>query len=144
MNFRNLLTHVVGVWDSIVRKFFQIYDLFIKSRLEYNYSDLASVLNNSQSRNTVTRTAQDRKGDIEEFNAETIEDISGIVNGVLSKFKQRKKNRKVTGRYKAYLREQKSLSNIKADFENLFGNHKKQTGNDPCCLYWQKRIKKTN
>lgn len=126
MNFRNFLTHIVGVWDSIVRKFFQIYDLFIKSRLEYNYSDLASVLNNSQSRNTVTRTAQDRKGDIEEFNAETIEDISGIVNGVLSKFKQRKKNRKVTSRYKTYLREQKSLSNIKADFENLFGNYKKQ------------------
>jgi len=126
MNFPNSFMFVLKAWDAIVRKFLQIIDLFIKSRLEYNYSDLASILNNSQSRNTVTRTAQDRKGDIEEFNAETIEDITGIVNRVLSKFKQRKKNRKVTLRYKAYLGEQTSLSKVKKDFENLFGDYKKQ------------------
>lgn len=126
MKFPNSFMFVLKAWDAIVRKFLQIIDLFIKSRLEYDYSDLASILNNSQSRNTVTRTAQDRKGDIEEFNAETIEDITGIVNRVLSKFKQRKKNRKVTLRYKAYLGEQTSLSKVKKDFENLFGDYKKQ------------------
>jgi hypothetical protein len=97
MNFKKIFTHVVSIWDSIVNKFIQIYDLFIKSRLEYDYSDLTSMLESKVSRNKLVMTAQNRAGnqnragDIEEFKSETIGDIVGISNEVLGNFKKRKK-----------------------------------------------------
>ena len=132
MNFKKIFTHIVSIWDSIVNKFIQINDLFIKSRLEYDYSDLTSMLESKVSRNKLVMTAQNRAGnqnragDIEEFKSETIGDIVGISNEVLGNFKKRKKNRKVTTRYKTYLQNHQSYDDTEAVFKNLFGSYKKQ------------------
>ena len=132
MNFKKIANHVGSIWDSIRNKFFQIYDLYIKSRLEYDYSDLISMLENNISRNKLEMTAQNRAGkqnragNIEEFKSETIGDIIGISKEVLSNFQKRKKNRKVTSRYKDYLKTQQSYGDTEKDFENLFGSFTKQ------------------